>query len=404
MPLLTGAKLGPYEIAAPLGAGGMGEVYRARDTRLDREVGVKVLPEHLANDPQALARFEREGKAVAALSHPNILVLFDVGAQEGTHYAVTELLEGATLRDRLARSPLSWRKTIELGVALADGLAAAHGKDIVHRDIKPGNIFLTTGGQVKILDFGLALRQQKMAPQDETVTVFEAQAGAVTGTPGYMSPEQVRGEPADAPSDIFSLGCVLYEAVTGRRAFAGKSAGDTMAAILKENPLPIAETGNQAPAELERVIDRCLAKNPAQRFHSANDLAFALKGALSGASEKTVAAWGRHRTRLRMSLAVAATVILAVAGLFYWRSHTAKGIDSIAVLPFANTGANPDTEYLSDGITESLMGSLSELPNLKVMSHSAVFRYKGKQPDVRAVGRELGVRARPQTRKRISLI
>jgi len=219
-----------------------------------------------------------------------------------------------------------------------------------------------------------------------------------------MSPEQVRGEPADAPSDIFSLGCVLYEAVTGRRAFAGKSAGDTMAAILKENPLPIAETGNQAPAELERVIDRCLAKNPAQRFHSAHDLAFALKGALSSASEKTVAAWGRHRTRLRMSLAVAATVILAVAGLFYWRSHTAKGIDSIAVLPFANTGANPDTEYLSDGITESLMGSLSELPNLKVMSHSAVFRYKGKEPDVRAVGRELGVRARPQTRKRISLI
>jgi len=170
MSLSAGDRVGPYEILAPIGAGGMGEVYRARDSRLDREVAVKVLPEHLANDPQALARFEHEAKAVAALSHPNILVLFDVGAHEGTHYAVTELLEGETLRDRLSRSPLSWRNTIELGVALADGLAAAHGKDIVHRDIKPANIFLTTGGQVKILDFGLAWRQRKTLPEDETVT------------------------------------------------------------------------------------------------------------------------------------------------------------------------------------------------------------------------------------------
>src|SRR5271170_700978 len=178
MPLSVGDRLGPYEILAPIGAGGMGEVYRARDSRLGREVAVKVLPEHLADDSQALARFESEAKAVAALSHPNILVLFDVGEHAGIRYAVTELLEGETLRDRLSRSPLSWRKTIELGVALAEGLAAAHGKDIVHRDIKPGNIFLTTGGQVKILDFGLAWRQRKMSPEDDTVTVSEAQAGA----------------------------------------------------------------------------------------------------------------------------------------------------------------------------------------------------------------------------------
>ena len=247
MPLSSGDCLGPYEILAPIGAGGMGEVYRARDTRLDREVAVKVLPEHLANDPQALARFEHEAKAVAALSHPNILVLFDVGAREGMHYAVTELLEGETLRDRLSRSPLSWRNTIELGVALAEGLAAAHGKDIVHRDIKPANIFLTTGGQIKILDFGLAWRQRKTSPEDETVTVSEAQAGAMSGTIGYMSPEQVRGEKVGPSSDIFSLGCVLYESVTGRRAFAGKSAGDTMAAILKEDPTPISDTGRPAP-------------------------------------------------------------------------------------------------------------------------------------------------------------
>jgi eukaryotic-like serine/threonine-protein kinase len=390
MPLLAGDRLGPYEILAPVGAGGMGEVYRARDTRLDREVAVKVLPEHLADDPQALARFEQEGKAVAALSHPNILVLFDVGAHEGTHYAVTELLEGETLRDRLARSPLSWRKTIELGVALAEGLAAAHGKDIVHRDIKPGNIFLTTGGQVKILDFGLARWQRRMSPEGETVTVSEAQSGTVSGTIGYMSPEQVRGDEVGPSSDIFSLGCVLYEAVTGRRAFAGKSAGDTMAAILKEDPTPIADTGKQAPAELERVIERCLAKNPAQRFHSAHDLAFALRSTLSATGGKPR---GRG-VRLLTFLAVAATlVILVTAGLFYWRSQTAQSIDSIAVLPFANTGGSPDTEYLSDGITESLMDSLSELPNLKVMSRSAVARYKGKEPDAASAGRDLGVRA-----------
>ena len=288
MPLSVGDRLGPYEILAPIGAGGMGEVYRARDSRLGREVAIKVLPEQLANDSQALARFEREAKAVAALSHPNILVLFDVGEREGIRYAVTELLAGETLRDRLSRSPLPWRKTIELGVALAEGLATAHNKEIIHRDIKPANIFLTADGHVKILDFGLARWQETKSPQDETVTLDDTQAGAVMGTAGYMSPEQVRGETAGAPSDIFALGCVLYEAVTGRRAFPGKSAGDTMAAILKDDPPAIADSGRQAPAELERVIDRCLAKNPAQRFHSAHDLAFALRGLLSTTGGKSL--------------------------------------------------------------------------------------------------------------------
>jgi serine/threonine-protein kinase len=389
MPLSAGDRLGPYEILAPLGAGGMGEVYRARDSRLGREVAVKVLPERLANDAEALERFEREGKAVAALSHSNILVLHDVGAHDGIRYAVTELLEGETLRDRLSRGPLPWRKTIELGVALAEGLAAAHGKDLTHRDIKPANIFLTGSGQIKILDFGLARWQEKRHPhQDETVTLAQTQAGTVMGTPGYMSPEQVRGEKAGAPSDIFSLGAVLYEAVTGRRAFPGKSAGDTMAAILKDDPPAIVDTGIQVPTELARVIDRCLAKNPAQRFHSAHDASFALKGILSERPKP-----GDKRNRVALAIAVVAVVILAAAGLFYWRSHTARSIDSIAVLPFANMSGNADTDYLSDGITESLTDSLSELPNLKVMSKSAVSRYKGKEPDVPTVGRELGVRA-----------
>jgi serine/threonine protein kinase/tetratricopeptide (TPR) repeat protein len=387
MPLAAGDRLGPYEILAPLGAGGMGEVYRARDSRLGREVAVKVLPEHLANNPEALERFEREGKAVAALSHSNILVLFDAGAHDGIRYAVTELLEGETLRDRLSRGPLPWRKTIDLGVALADGLAAAHGRDITHRDIKPGNIFLTSSGQIKILDFGLARWQENRSPRDETVTLAETQAGTVLGSPGYMSPEQVRGEKAGAASDIFSLGCVLYEAVTGKRAFPGKSAGDTMAAILKDDPAAIADTGIQVPVELARVIDRCLAKNPAQRFHSAHDLAFALRGILSEKPKPRAV-----RFRVPFMIAVAALILVA-AGLFYWHSRTARSIDSLAVLPFANMGGNADTDYLSDGITESLMDSLSELPNLKVMSKSAVSRYKGKEPDVPAVGRDLGVRA-----------
>jgi serine/threonine protein kinase/Tfp pilus assembly protein PilF len=387
----------------------MGEVYRARDTRLGRDVAVKVLPVHLANDSQALARFEREAKAVAALSHPNILVLFDVGSHDGIRHVVTELLEGETLRDRLSRSTLSFRQTVELGVALAEGLAAAHGKEIVHRDIKPGNIFLTADGQVKILDFGLARWQPKTSSESETLTLDDTQAGTVMGTAGYMSPEQVRGERADASSDIFSLGCVLYEAVTGRRAFSGNSVADTMAAILKEDPPPIADTGKQAPGELERVIHRCLAKNPAQRFHSAHDLAFALRGMLSISGENLATGPGSQHgspgspsesqsgargstVRAYAAIAVAAAILIA-AGVFYWRSHAAQSIDSLAVLPFANIGGNPDAEYLSDGITESLMDSLSELPNLKVQSRSAVSRYKGKDPDARSVGRELGVRA-----------
>src|SRR5213594_3915663 len=219
MTLAAGLRLGPYEILAPLGAGGMGEVYQARDTRLDREVAIKVLPEHLAKDPQALARFEREAKAVAALSHPNILALYDVGAHQGVSYAVTELLEGETLRARLARSEITWRKVVEIGTAVAEGLAAAHSKGIIHRDLKPENIFLTSDGRVKILDFGLARWKPTASPQDESSLPTETEPGIVMGTVGYMSPEQVRGERADAPSDIFSFGCVLYEMLSGQRAF-----------------------------------------------------------------------------------------------------------------------------------------------------------------------------------------
>ena len=214
MSLQPGDKLGPYEILAAIGAGGMGEVYRARDTRLNRDVAVKALPDHLARDPQALARFEREAKAVAALSHPNIVVLHDVGADASVNYAVTELLEGETLRERLSHGALHWRKTAEIGAAIAEGLAAAHAKGIIHQDIKPGNIFLTGDGQVKILDFGLAQSQRAALSQEEETRTLTETSPAIMGTIGYMSPEQVRGQKVEGSSDIFSLGCVLYEMVS----------------------------------------------------------------------------------------------------------------------------------------------------------------------------------------------
>jgi serine/threonine protein kinase len=386
MTLASGTQLGRYQILSLIGQGGMGEVYRAKDSRLGRDVAVKILSGHLI-DPQSMRRFEHEAKAVAALAHPNILVLYDVGEHEGTHYAITELLEGETLRDRLSRGPLAWRQAVELGAAIAEGLSAAHSKGIIHRDIKPGNIFLTSDGRVKILDFGLARWQPQPAEQDRTVT--ETEAGKVMGTVGYMSPEQVRGEQAGAPSDIFSLGVVLYEMVAGRRPFSGNTAPETMSAVLTADPPAIADSVKPAPAELERVIQRCLAKSPAQRFHSAHDLAFALKGLIS--RDHAVPAPSR---RFLAGVAVAVLAILAAAAiLFYWRDHTSTRIDSLAVLPFVNASTTPDGDYLSDGITESLIGSLSQLPNLKVMSRSAVFRYKGKETDPRTVGRELGVRS-----------
>src|SRR5262245_10185547 len=238
--LATGSQLGPYQITAHLGSGGMGEVYRATDSRLDRQVAIKVLPPQFAEDEARLARFQREAKAVAALSHPNILAIHDYGTAQGQAFAVMELLEGETLRSRVARAAIPWRKVIEIAVAIADGLAAAHAKGIVHRDLKPENIFLTNDGRVKILDFGLARVAAPALPSGETPTgsyhAAQTEIGSILGTVGYMSPEQVRGRDVDARSDIFSLGCVLYEMVTGQRAFSRGSAIETMTAILADEP------------------------------------------------------------------------------------------------------------------------------------------------------------------------
>jgi hypothetical protein len=281
--LAPGTRLGGYEILTLIGVGGMGEVYRARDTRLDRDVAIKVLPESLSHDPDRLSRFAREAKAVAALSHPNILAIYDVGGYQGLTYAVTELLEGETLRDRLTSGPVPVRKAVDIAAQIARGLAAAHDRGVVHRDLKPANVFLLTDGHVKILDFGLARQTLAAVGSGVTETAAATDPGTVLGTVGYMAPEQVRGQAVDARADLFALGAVLYEMLTGQRAFPGATAADTMTAILREDPPELSTVRGEAVAGVDRVMRHCLEKNPAERFQNARDVAFALE-AFSGTS------------------------------------------------------------------------------------------------------------------------
>ena len=343
MPLAAGDKLGPYEILAPLGAGGMGEVYRARDPRLERDVALKVMKDRGPG-------FEKEARAVAALNHPNIVVVYDVGPD----YVVMELVEGESLRQFLRRGSVPFRDAIEYGGQIAEGLAAAHAARIVHRDLKPENIVITRDGRPKILDFGLAKRT---GPRDADAT--QTEPGTVMGTAGYMSPEQVRGHELDWRSDIFSLGLVLYEMLTGRCAFACPSALETMAAITKEPP---ADFGSGVSPQVQAVVLRCLEKNRERRFQSAGDLAFSLRSLVSERYSGD-------------------------------ESATQTPVDSLAVMPFENMGGTPDTEYLGDGITESLINSLSRISGLRVVARSRVFRYKDKEIDPVQAGRDLNVRA-----------
>src|SRR5579863_7925967 len=309
-------QLGPYKIVALIGSGGMREVYRARDTRLLRDVALKVLPASFTNDPERLRRFEQEARAVAALNHPNIVSVYDVGNADGIHYIVSELLEGETLRQRILPSGMPARKTIELAVQLAQGLAAAHEQGIVHRDLKPENIFITRNERLKILDFGLAKlrRPQGLAETLDGVTVAETTTGQVLGTVGYMSPEQVRGEAADHRSDIFSFGSILYEMLSGQRAFKRNTGAETMTAILNEDPPEFSvRSGTGVPA-LERIVRHCMEKQPGQRFQSAQDIAFGLES-VSGASSSTGTPATAAAVPKRWMRPVAAAVFLLAAGL-----------------------------------------------------------------------------------------
>src|ERR1700722_9597219 len=324
MNLASGTKLGPYEIVSLLGAGGMGEVYRARDSRLRRDVAIKVLPAALSLDADRMRRFEQEALATAALNHPNILAVFDIGTSEGSPYVVSELLEGETLRDRLRSGAIPVRKALEYALEIAHGLAAAHEKGIIHRDLKPENLFITKDARVKILDFGLAKLTQTdpgSNPSMATVTHGGTEAGVVMGTAGYMSPEQIRGMTLDPRSDIFSFGAILYEMLSGKRAFHGDTPADTMSSILKEEPAELSETNRNVSPALERIVQHCLEKNPESRFHSASDIAFDLEH-LSGISSTTAraipAAGAPPRGKLMAMVAGSLALGLVMLGVGWW--------------------------------------------------------------------------------------
>jgi eukaryotic-like serine/threonine-protein kinase len=330
MPLRSGTRLGPYEILAPLGAGGMGEVYRARDTRLGRDVALKILPESLSRDADRLHRFEQEARAIAALDHPNILAIHDIGEENGSPFIVSELLDGASLRAELENGALSQRKAVEYATQIAHGLSAAHDKGITHRDLKPDNIFIRRDGRVKILDFGLAKLSANSDTEagGRTATNLATEAGVVMGTAGYMAPEQVRGAAVDSRTDIFALGATLYEMLSGQRAFRRDTAAETMTAILKEDPPELTELTPVAPG-MERIVRRCLEKQPEQRFQSAKDLAFALE-ALSGASSKTganaaVVGGSSAAPRRWTAIAMAAVLGFAAGGLLLWNLRPRPG-------------------------------------------------------------------------------
>ena len=404
MALTAGTRLGAYQILGPLGAGGMGEVYRAIDTRLEREVAVKVISGRLMDDPNALARFEREARTVASLSHPNIVALYDFGRENGIVFAVMELLDGEPLDRYAATEHLSWRRALEIAASVADGLASAHAKGLVHRDLKPANIFITDDGLAKLLDFGVAKEDTFRSTTQTGVPTGAAdtEPGVILGTVGYMSPEAVRGEGPDHRTDIFSLGCVLYEMLTRRRPFVGDTPAETMAAILRDQPSELIAGDCHMPPRVAAVVRRCLEKNPDQRFHSARDLAFALREILNDsqtAPSRTRTPTVAARVRRRPVLATVSVVVLAGAIWFVAPERsllvpTAGGrVRSLAVLPLTNLSGDRGQEYFADAMTEELTTRLAKLGNWRVTSRTSVMGYRGTQKKIPEIAKELGVDA-----------
>ena len=444
MTIGTGTKLGPYEIVSPLGAGGMGEVYLAEDTRLGRKVALKVLSAELTRNEDRVRRFEQEARAASALSHPNILTIFDIGKEDSTHFIATEFIDGQTLRSALTRARMKISDVLDIASQAAAALAAAHAAGIIHRDIKPENIMVRPDGLIKVLDFGLAKLVETQTPSTNsgarTIAKADTDPGTVMGTAAYMSPEQARGQIVDARTDIFSLGVVLYEMITGRAPFEGETASHVIVSILEKEPTPLTSSSPDAPSELERIVTKALAKEKDERYQTVKDLQIDLKrlkqrrevdaeiersispdtisrsvvGTSSGleavgtsmtpaVSSGNVAA---HTTSSAEYLVsgikqhkkgvIAALALLLIAGVALVYSLYPAGnvaIDSIAVLPLANAGGDPNLEYLSDGVSESLINSLSQLQRLRVTARTTAFRYKGKEVDPQQVGRELNVRA-----------
>jgi serine/threonine protein kinase/tetratricopeptide (TPR) repeat protein len=363
--LTVGSRLGPYEVLSLLGSGGMGEVYRARDTRLGRDVAIKMLPLAFVSDPDRQRRFEHEARATAALSHPNILAVFDVGAHEGAPYLVEELLEGESLRARLKAGPLPCRKAVEIAGQIAHGLAAAHARGILHRDLKPENVFVTRDGVVKILDFGLAKLVRGEDDTDLSAVPTATAPHIVLGTAPYMSPEQARGQPVDLRSDIFALGAVLYEMLSGAQAFPGASVADIVSAVLTHDPQPPSALRHDVPPTLDRLVLRCLEKRPEERFASARDLAFALAALATPSGASRIPA----------------------------RLEPPQDRPSIAVMSFSNLSADPEQEYFCDGVAEEIINALAHVERLRVVARTSSFAFKGRSEDVRQIGARLNVGA-----------
>ncbi|MGE0128010.1 MAG: protein kinase [Blastocatellales bacterium] len=450
-----GRKIGSYRLLQEIGRGGMGKVYLARDERLDRQVALKLLPASLTGDAGRVARFQREARAASALNHPNILTIYDFGQESGEHYIASEFVEGRMLRSLIGSPELTLNQTLDIIIQVVGALDAAHRARIIHRDIKPENIMLRPDGYVKVLDFGLAKLTETESPTgssrdtaetkaSDNASGFETQTGFVLGTVNYMSPEQARGQKTDNRTDIFSLGVVFYELITGERPFRGRTRNHVLVEILDNDPPPLnllAEKEDSNAAELQRIISRALAKPPDERYQSAAEMLDDLKRlkqeleftaklrgdsaelalrskdksepsakpsavesqsknshgqAAARATSESFSRFGFLRSRLRLTVfALAVVALMAAGGVFAerWLNGRGAALDSVAVLPFANASGDPQMEYLPDGLTESLIGSLSQLPSLRVMARNTVFTYKGREVDPRQVGGDLNVRA-----------
>jgi serine/threonine-protein kinase len=451
MSLPPKTQLGRYEIRALIGTGGMGEVYLAQDTSLNRKVALKVLPVDVAANHDRMRRFKQEATSAASLNHPNIAHIYEIGEAAGLNFIAMEYVEGATLRAKIHHEPEELSKLLRVLQHVAEGLAKAHDTGIVHRDLKPDNIMITTDGHAKVLDFGLAKLVEPQSSSasvssEEPTIIQHSTPGLIVGTMGYMSPEQAQGKTKeiDHRSDIFSFGCILFEAITRQKAFAGKDQIETLNKIIREPTPPLTAFDPNAPSDLQRIVRRCLAKDPDERYQDMKDVAIELKEVrremqegsaetvppVSSASSEARTMWQSETTRVQSAppptvepsspstrassaeyivsgikqhktgTAIAAVVVLIVAGAVFFgirtylhAGSTEVAVESIAVIPFVNQSKDPSAEWISDGLTESIINNLTQLPNLKVIARSSVFRYKGKEGDPLAIGKELGVRA-----------